>query len=127
MVYFTIRSGYRSGGINTQAVNPAVYGGAAGRGASTSKLGMKSDWSLWGMPVRTNFDGYSTAYHNIQAQRPCPMSRWPPGRAAWALHPGDVQRRPVPAPSNANCHLQCAQARASMAWNGTSPRCPFRS
>ena len=32
------------------------------------ETGIKSDWTLFGTPVRTNFDGYITAYHNLQTQ-----------------------------------------------------------
>ena len=62
MVYFTSRSGYRSGGINTQAVNPAVHGRDCRKTCIDFEAGIKSDWTLWGMPLRTNFDGYNTQY-----------------------------------------------------------------
>ena len=52
LVYFTSRSGYRSGGINTQAVNPS-FTVAQPESVIDFELGIKSDWSLWGMPVRT--------------------------------------------------------------------------
>ena len=65
MVYFTSRSGYRSGGINTQAVNPA-YTVAQPESVIDFELGIKSDTSLLGMPVRANVDVYSTQYKNIQ-------------------------------------------------------------
>jgi iron complex outermembrane receptor protein len=66
LVYFTSRSGYRSGGINTQAVNPA-YTIAQPESVIDFELGIKSDWSLWDMPLRTNIDVYNTQYKNIQA------------------------------------------------------------
>jgi iron complex outermembrane recepter protein len=66
LVYFTSRSGYRSGGINTQAVNPS-FTVAQPESVIDFELGIKSDWSLWGMPVRTNIDAYNTQYKNIQA------------------------------------------------------------
>ncbi|HKD47534.1 MAG TPA: TonB-dependent receptor [Rhizomicrobium sp.] len=65
IVYFTSRSGYRSGGINTQAANPAVAVGLP-ENVLDFEAGIKSDWELWGMPLRTNFDGYNTQYKDIQ-------------------------------------------------------------
>jgi iron complex outermembrane receptor protein len=71
MVYFTMRSGYRSGAINTGAVNPLVTV-AQPEEVIDYETGVKSDWSLLGMPLRTNIDGYQTAYHNLQVQQSLP-------------------------------------------------------
>jgi len=65
LVYFTSRSGYRSGGINTQATNPTVTVGQP-ENVIDFEAGVKSDWTLWGMPLRTNFDAYNTQYSDIQ-------------------------------------------------------------
>ena len=65
MVYFTSRSGYRSGGINTQAANPSVQIGLP-EDVLDFEAGVKSDWEIWGIPVRSNFDAYNTQYRNIQ-------------------------------------------------------------
>jgi iron complex outermembrane receptor protein len=65
IVYVTSRSGYRSGGINTQAANPAVAVGLP-ENVLDFEAGVKSDWMLWGMPLRTNFDAYNTQYSDIQ-------------------------------------------------------------
>lgn len=65
MVYATMRSGYRSGAINSTAINPAVTV-ARPENVTDYEVGIKSDWSLWGMPVRTNLDGYFSDYHDIQ-------------------------------------------------------------
>ena len=67
LVYFTSRSGYRSGGINTQAANPAYMVGLP-ESVLDFELGIKSDWTIWGIPFRTNLDGYNTQYSNIQAE-----------------------------------------------------------
>ena len=71
MVYFTMRSGYRSGAINTGTFNPLVTV-AQPEEVIDYETGIKSDWSVFGMPVRTNIDGYQTAYHNLQAQQNLP-------------------------------------------------------
>ena len=71
MIYATSRSGYRSGGIATTAANPAVTI-AQPEDVLDFELGIKSDWSLWGMPIRSNLDAYNTAYHNIQVEESLP-------------------------------------------------------
>ncbi len=65
LVYVTTRSGYRSGAINSTAINPAVTV-ARPENVLDYEVGVKSDWSLWGMPVRTNLAGYFSDYHDIQ-------------------------------------------------------------
>jgi len=65
LVYATTRSGYRSGAINSTAINPAVTV-ARPEDVTDYEAGLKSDWSLWGMPIRTNIDGYFSDYHDIQ-------------------------------------------------------------
>jgi iron complex outermembrane recepter protein len=65
MVYATTRTGYRSGGINTQAANPAVAVGQP-ENVLDFEAGVKSEWTLLGMPLKTNFDGYNTQYSDIQ-------------------------------------------------------------
>jgi iron complex outermembrane receptor protein len=65
LVYATTRTGYRSGAINSTAINPAVTV-ARPENVQDYEIGLKSDWSIWGMPVRTNLAGYLSAYHNIQ-------------------------------------------------------------
>ena len=71
MVYATMRSGYRAGAINTQAVNVAVLT-AKPEQVQDYELGVKSDWQLAGVPLRTNIALYETAYHNIQVQQSLP-------------------------------------------------------
>ena len=67
MVYFTMRSGYRSGAINSATFNTS-YLVAQPESVTDYETGIKSDWSFFGLPTRTNFDGYITAYHNLQTQ-----------------------------------------------------------
>ena len=71
MVYATMRSGYRSGGINTQSINIAALT-ALPEEVQDYEVGAKSDFSLIGVPVRTNLALYQTAYHNIQVQEMVP-------------------------------------------------------
>jgi iron complex outermembrane recepter protein len=65
MIYATTRSGYRSGAINSTAINPDVTI-AKPENVLDYEAGIKSDWSLFGMPIRTNLDGYFSDYHDIQ-------------------------------------------------------------
>ncbi|HEY4077098.1 MAG TPA: TonB-dependent receptor [Rhizomicrobium sp.] len=65
LVYATTRSGYRSGAINSTAINPAVTV-ARPENVTDYEAGIKSDWSLLGMAVRSNFSGYFSDYHDIQ-------------------------------------------------------------
>jgi iron complex outermembrane receptor protein len=71
MVYFTMRSGYRSGAINSGTFNPLVTV-AQPEEVIDYETGVKSDWNLFDVPVRANIDGYQTAYHNLQAQQNLP-------------------------------------------------------
>ena len=71
MVYFTMRSGYRSGAINSGTFNP-IATVAQPEEVLDYEVGMKSDWTLLDMPVRANIDGYQTAYHNLQSQQNLP-------------------------------------------------------
>jgi iron complex outermembrane receptor protein len=67
LAYFTTRTGYRAGAINTAATNAAVTV-ARPETVQDYELGIKSDWSVWNVPLRTNFDVYDTDYDNIQVQ-----------------------------------------------------------
>ena len=71
LVYATMRSGYRSGGINTQAQNIGALT-ALPESVLDYEIGVKSDFSLFGLPVRANLAAYETSYHNIQAQQQVP-------------------------------------------------------
>ncbi len=65
LIYVTSRSGYRSGGINTQAANPSVMVGQP-EDVLDFEAGIKSDWTIWDIPLRTNFSAYNTQYSHIQ-------------------------------------------------------------
>ncbi len=65
MVYATMRSGYRSGAINSAAIQPAAFK-AKPEDVTDYEVGVKSDWNVLGMPLRTNFSAYYSHYHNLQ-------------------------------------------------------------
>jgi iron complex outermembrane receptor protein len=71
LVYATARSGYRSGAINSAAINPAVITANPER-VTDYEIGIKSDWSLAGMPLRTNLALYRSDYRDIQIQASLP-------------------------------------------------------
>ena len=71
MIYATARTGYRSGAINSAAINPAVIV-ARPEEVTDYEVGIKSDWSLGGVPVRTNFAAYYTDYKDIQIRTTLP-------------------------------------------------------
>jgi len=71
MLYGTMRSGYRSGAINTQGVNTAALV-AAPEQVLDYEIGVKSDFAIMGTPVRTNLAAYQTVYHDIQVQQQVP-------------------------------------------------------
>ncbi|NIJ07782.1 iron complex outermembrane receptor protein [Sphingomonas vulcanisoli] len=82
LAYATARSGYRSGAINSAAINPAVITAKPER-VTDYEIGLKSDWRLAGVPLRTNFAAYWTDYRDIQIQTTLP-------NVTIATAPGDV-------------------------------------
>jgi iron complex outermembrane receptor protein len=65
MTYVAVRKGYKSGGFNLPA--PAPDEAAFGPETVTDlEVGLKSDWKIGSMPVRTNLDVYRDWYRNIQ-------------------------------------------------------------
>ena len=67
LLYVTTRRGYKSGAINSGATNAAVTV-ARPEKVQDYEIGLKSDWSLGRMPIRTNLAGYITDYRDIQVQ-----------------------------------------------------------
>ena len=67
LVYATARSGYRSGAINSGAINPAVVTADPER-VTDYEVGFKTDWTLGAIPLRTNVAFYYSDYRNIQIQ-----------------------------------------------------------
>src|SRR3546814_18884343 len=70
LLYATTRRGYNSGGFNPSV--PASQEPSAPQPAygpeyiRDYEVGIKADWRLAGMPVRTNLSGFYSKYTNIQ-------------------------------------------------------------
>jgi iron complex outermembrane receptor protein len=71
LIYFTSRKGYRSGAINTGATNAGITV-AKPENVQDFELGLKSDWSIGGVPVRTGAAAFFTRYRDIQIQYELP-------------------------------------------------------
>lgn len=71
LVYATARSGYRSGAINSSAINPAVVTAKPER-IIDYEIGLKSDWRIGSVPLRTNLALYWSDYRDIQIQTSLP-------------------------------------------------------
>ncbi|RYG38037.1 MAG: TonB-dependent receptor [Burkholderiales bacterium] len=71
LIYATARSGYRSGAINSSAINPTVVT-ADPEEVRDVEIGLKSDWSLLSVPLRTNLALYRSDYRDIQIQTNLP-------------------------------------------------------
>ena len=67
LLYIATRKGYKAGGFNFAASNPAFVSYAPEE-LKDVEVGLKGDWHLGGMPVRTNLAIYTGDYDNIQAQ-----------------------------------------------------------
>jgi iron complex outermembrane recepter protein len=73
-VYFTSRRGYRAGGSTAQ---PLTNGGVAvfpftPEYVTDFEVGVKSDWKVGDVPIRTNFDVYYQDYSDIQVNQQVP-------------------------------------------------------
>jgi iron complex outermembrane receptor protein len=64
-LYAQRRKGYRPGGVNAVATNPliATYGPEYD---ISHEVGIKADWSIGGMKLRTNLSAFSDDYTHIQ-------------------------------------------------------------
>jgi iron complex outermembrane receptor protein len=69
LTYIAVRKGYKSGGFNLPAPSPALttFGPET---VTDLEAGMKSDWKIGSMPLRTNVDVYRDWYKNIQLIQP---------------------------------------------------------
>jgi iron complex outermembrane receptor protein len=65
MVYFTARAGYQGGGFNNEISNVdlQVYKPET---VIDFETGVKSDWTAWGRPIRTNVSAFYGQYNDIQ-------------------------------------------------------------
>ena len=67
MVYATLRGGYLVGGFNNQVYTAGGFGQVfLPEKVVDFETGLKSDWDLWGRPIRTNLAVYYSNYKNQQ-------------------------------------------------------------
>ena len=83
LIYATARRGYKSGALNSGANNAAAVV-AQPEKVQDYEVGLKSDWMLAGMAVRSNFAAYWTSYKNIQVQVGLPFIVFANGPAGGA-------------------------------------------
>jgi iron complex outermembrane receptor protein len=66
MVYATYRRGYKSGGFNSGAFNATDFEEFQPEYLTDVELGTKNNWTILGVPGRTNFDVYYGWYQDVQ-------------------------------------------------------------
>jgi iron complex outermembrane receptor protein len=67
MAYVSARTGYLIGGFNNQVFVPGGFAQVfAPEKVKDLEVGVKSDWTLAGRPIRTNVDGFAGKYKNQQ-------------------------------------------------------------
>ncbi len=66
MVYAAYRRGYKSGGFNSGAFNATDYDEFKPEYLTDIELGTKNNWTILGVPGRTNFDVYYGWYQDVQ-------------------------------------------------------------
>ena len=66
MVYATYRRGYKSGGFNSGAFNATDFEEFKPEYLTDIELGTKNNWTILGVPGRTNFDVYYGWYQDVQ-------------------------------------------------------------
>jgi iron complex outermembrane recepter protein len=78
--YFTSRRGYREGGASAAAINDATVLFPFGPEYVTDyEVGIKSDWKVADVPIRTNVDVYYQDYSDIQVTQIVPYPGQPAG------------------------------------------------
>jgi iron complex outermembrane recepter protein len=68
LVYVNSSRGYKSGGYNLRAQNPAEFAPYNPETVTQEELGLKADWHPGGTALRTNLALYYQAYDNIQRE-----------------------------------------------------------
>jgi iron complex outermembrane receptor protein len=66
MVYAAYRRGYKSGGFNSGAFNATDFEEFKPEFLTDVELGTKNNWTILGVPGRTNFDVYYGWYQDVQ-------------------------------------------------------------
>ena len=67
LVYIAHRLGYRSGRLNRRALLPMEFEPVDPELVHDIELGIKADWMLFDVPIRTNVSGFGIRYTNRQA------------------------------------------------------------
>jgi iron complex outermembrane receptor protein len=65
-VYVTGHRGYKSGGFNLLTPLQSLYSHYQPEHVTDVEVGLKSDWNLLGMPIRSNVDAFHADYADIQ-------------------------------------------------------------
>jgi iron complex outermembrane receptor protein len=65
-VYVTGRRGYKSGGFNLLTPLQSLYSNYQPEHVTDVEVGLKSDWKLLGMPIRSDVDAFHDDYADIQ-------------------------------------------------------------
>ena len=65
-IYVTGRRGYKSGGFNLLTPLQSLYSRYQPEHVTEVEVGLKSDWNLLGMPIRSNVDAFRADYADIQ-------------------------------------------------------------
>jgi iron complex outermembrane receptor protein len=88
MVYATYRRGYKSGGFNSGAGAAATdFAEFKPEFLTDVELGTKNNWTILGVPGRTNFDVYYGWYQNVQKNDEIPIELIIPNPGGPALPP----------------------------------------
>jgi iron complex outermembrane receptor protein len=66
LLYLTYRRGYKSGGFNSGAGQATAFSEFKPEYLTDLEIGAKSNWTLLGVPGRTNVDAYYGWYQNVQ-------------------------------------------------------------
>ncbi|HEY1838001.1 MAG TPA: TonB-dependent receptor [Rhizomicrobium sp.] len=66
MVYATYRRGYKSGGFNSGAGAATDYAEFKPEYLTDVEIGTKNNWTILGVPGRTDFDAYYGWYNDVQ-------------------------------------------------------------
>lgn len=66
MVYANYRRGYKSGGFNSGAFNATDFEEFKPEYLTDVEVGTKNNWTILGVPGRTNFDAYYGWYQDVQ-------------------------------------------------------------
>ena len=75
MVYATYRRGYKSGGFNSGAVEATDFEEFKPEFLTDVELGTKNNWTILGVPGRTNFDVYYGWYNDVQKNDEIPIAQ----------------------------------------------------